>query len=391
MILPFLALLIKSPETNALILVTHYQSLVLAVLALAISVVALTTYLTLEERVRETMASEIGKLKEDNKVRVRLLLDLEKSRADSLQLEKTVERILTSVDLYEFFQNDIREVYCSYTKPGQITTATAVSLRDFFRKHTQYDIDPVWRFLIDISTQTEQGFDEAKQLWPLVEKKVNRVQMFLTIIWLFGLWDSLQEASWCKSLSSLLLDASNHLHLRDRVIPIIQSRCESVYRDHEPNWTTTTGAVGQLTLYVRHGDTTHLERWTLYYADLFGNQPIPNETMSGQDSHPTTTRQFIVNNLRLCADANYLESLKNNKDEVRVMVVYVDRLVHERELVYGLVMVSRRALANFANICESHTLETFTKKIESDHNVKILWVAKDPNNMTENEKIADAL
>ena len=257
--IPFLALLVKSPETNTLLLVSHYQSLVLAVLGLSIAVIALTTYLGLEDRVRQTVAGEISAMKEDNKVRVRLLLDLEKSRAEPVKLQGVTERILTDTILYEFFQEDLREVFLSYIKPGQITVATAIALREFFRKHPQYEIDSVWKFFIDIATQSEQGFNEAKQCIPLVLQKVSKKQIFLTLIWLFDLWDSTWDANWRRALSDLLLESSNQWHFRETVIPTIQQRCEWVYdRNHEKNWRTTTGSMGQLTLYVRRMDSSNL-------------------------------------------------------------------------------------------------------------------------------------
>lgn len=390
MSIPFLALLVKSPKTNALLLVTHYQSLVLAVLGLSVAVIALITYLGLEDRVHQMLTREISAMKEDNKVRVRLLLDLEKSRAEPAKFQEVTERILSDTVLYEFFQEDLREVFLSYSKPGQITVATALTLREFFRKHPQYEIDSVWKFFIDISTQSEQGFIEAKQCIPLVLRKVSKKQIFLTLIWLFDLWDSTRDTNWLRALSDFLLESSNQWHLRETVTPIIQQRCERVYdRNHEKNWSTTTGSVGQLTLYVRYMDTTNLERLTLYYADLFGVQAIPNEEMLDQTNRTITTRDFIIEDLRMCADKTYLQSLEDKKNEVRVMVVYPDRLIHEREFVYGLVIVSHHGSSIVPNPCEEHTLQVFTRNMEFDHNIKILWVAKDPHNTAENEKLCD--
>ena len=388
--LPFLALLVKSPETNALLLVTHYQSLILAVLGLSIAVIALTTYLGLEDRVQRALTGEISTMKEDNKVRVRLLLDLEKSRAEPVKFEGVAEQILTDTILYEFFQEDLRDVFLGYIKPGQITAATALVLRDFFRKHPQYEIDSVWKFFIDIASQSEQGFNEAKQCIPLVLEKVSTKQIFLTLIWLFNLWDSTRDANWSRALSDFLLEASNQWHLRETVIPTIQQQCEQVYdRNHEKNWSTTTGAVGQLTLYVRHLDTSNLERLTLYYADLFGVQAIPDEEMRDQTNQAITAREFIVDDLRTCADTTYLQSLENKNNEVRVMVAYPDTYIHERKSVYGLVVVSHHGPSIVPNPCEEHTLQAFARNMESDYNIKILWVAKDPNNTAENEKLCD--
>ena len=388
--LPFLALLVKSSETNALLLVTHYQSLVLAVLGLSIAVIALTTYLGLEDRVRQALTREISAMKADNKLRVRLLLDLEKSRVEPVKFQEVTERILTDTILYEFFREDLREVFLAYIKPGQITAATALALRDFFRKHPQYEIDSVWKFFIDIATQSEQGFHDAKHGIPLVLQKISTKQIFLTLIWFFDLWDSTRDANWRRALSDFLLEASNQWNFRETVIPTIQQRCEQVYdRNHETNWSATTGAVGQLTLYVRHLDTSNLERLTLYYADLFGVQAISNEEMRDQTNRAITTRGFIIDDLQRCADSTYLQSLEDKKNEVRVMVAYLDKLIHERESMYGLIVVSRHGPSIIPNLCEEHTLQAFTRNLESDHNMKILWVAKDPDNTAENEKICD--
>ena len=88
-------------------------------------------------------------------------------------------------------------------------------------------------------------------------------------------------------------------------------------------------------------------------------------------------------------DAWGFKSASFLKNEVRVMVAYPDRLIHEREFVYGLVVVSHHRSSIVPNPCDEHTLQAFTRNMESDHNIKILWVAKDPHNTAENEKLCD--
>lgn len=380
LIAPFAMLVSGKHPVGAILLLAHYQSLVTSVLTLAIAVIAFTTYLGLEDRVRRTMTSQIEQLKVENKERVRLLLDLEKSRKDPTEFEGVVARVVTNQSLYNFFKDDIRDVFMGFKEPGQVTQATGALLSDYFEHNPQCPVDSVFRFLIAVNTQTEESFALAQKLTPRVISKIDKDKLLGITAWLFELWKPERGERWRKVLSELVQELSTCAGFYNEILTIIRSRCYRVYNgDHESNWQTKAGSVGQLFCYIRHLDTGMLERWNLYYGYLFGIQDVPNEVILDEQGNRTVTRQIIKKDLIDCAGPGIVRFWEQASDELRVMMVYPDELFHNphgRALVYGLVIVPRYGTKEPTVPCPNHTLEGCLTMMEAAHNLKVLFVTK---------------
>ncbi|MCL4319078.1 MAG: hypothetical protein M1596_04195, partial [Firmicutes bacterium] len=73
LIVPFVLMGIKPTKVAGLILVSHYQTLLVAVLTLAIAMIGFNTYLGLEERISKQVDDLSQQIKKDNIERLRLL------------------------------------------------------------------------------------------------------------------------------------------------------------------------------------------------------------------------------------------------------------------------------------------------------------------------------
>ncbi len=104
---PFLVLMLDPARASAALFVTHFDTVILGVLTIGVALLALNSYLGIEERVRRRMDEEAEAIKQAQRDYFRWWVDLTASREDPPRFERFVQRIVQRENVYEFFQSDM--------------------------------------------------------------------------------------------------------------------------------------------------------------------------------------------------------------------------------------------------------------------------------------------
>lgn len=117
LVAPFAVLFVDPTEVAALLLTSHYDSLILGVLTVAIAIAALNTYLGIEDRVDQRMIKVVEEMKNTNKEYLKIMTKLQDSRDDANKFHSVVSDIVKDAEVYRFFAEEIKDVstgrYCN--------------------------------------------------------------------------------------------------------------------------------------------------------------------------------------------------------------------------------------------------------------------------------------
>lgn len=374
---PFALIVVAPSRTARLMLVAHYQGLVLAVITLAVAILAFITFVGLDDRIESHMQRLSEQLRNDNKAKLRLLWDLEHAQGNPSDFEAVVEAITQDRETYAFFRDDLQRVFLQYNKPDQVTPATAERLH---RSLTEYDMDrhnASWRFWVNLARQSIDGWQGAlKYANALPDGDWERLKAWLP--WLWSQWHPNHPAEWNTSVSNLVDALQRRFHLRDRASEEMERLGHEAFPGINPmQWSTRTFTTPVL-WYLRQ-TAGELTVWKAHYGDLQG--------MSSDSDDSTGKPKNFLNDIQndfLKRDQDRYEHLARASDTVKVVVVYphdlMEKAIHEKSVLpYGLMLIARETFYIAGSPIPSQTAwPEFLARMEQEQNVELLWVADKP-------------
>ncbi len=375
---PFLVLMLDPARASAALLVTHFDTVILGVLTIAVALLALNSYLGIEERVRRRMDEEAEAIKQAQRDYFRWWMDLTASREDPARFERFVERIVQRENVYQFFQSDMQDAFYSLNaSPGQLTPTTAGLLVNFLTDHPDLYRDRRWKFYLHMALQNPHGWAQARSDLAVLSPQIqpDREWVEAAIPWLFGLWHEEAPDDYQRELSALVYALAGHFNLTNRIVDAITSLCQQPYSDNAVNWNDDMGVSGQMQWCVRDGKSGALMQWTAHYQDVFRSSFNGHIEISGNS---LDLRQRIFEDLTQRNSDGWLKLYRENLDTFRVIALWVPEAIQTRdEFHYGLVVVQRHSTIPLGN--GSHPFLTDYLHHLKERQLQVLAVEKIPS------------
>jgi len=374
---PFALLVVAPGRTASLMLVAHYQGLVLAVITLAVAILAFITFVGLDDRIESHMQRLSEQLRNDNKAKLRLLWDLEHAQGNPSDFEAVVETIAQDRETYAFFRDDLQRAFLQFKQPDQITPATAEHLH---RSLTEYDMDrhnASWRFWVNLARQSIDGWQYAlKYANALEDPDWARVQDWIP--WIWSQWNPNNPGAWNTAVSNLVDALQRRFHLHDRASDEMVRLCHGKFPGTNPMLWANRSFATPVQWYLRQTGG-NLVVWKARYGDLQGMSTDYDESTGD----PIDFLDFICKDF--CErDGERYDHLTKAAATVKVVVLYPYDLMKKAiqkhgNLPYGLMLIARETFYTVGSPIPSQTAwSEFLARMEQEQKVELLWVAEEP-------------
>lgn len=368
MVAPFVLTAVDPSRAVGLLAASHFQTLVLGLLTVALAIIALNTYIGLEDRIERKMEELSLAIKQDTKHRLRLLMDLERSRTDPAVFEQVIETITAEPELYAYFQEDIKKVFDGNQEPGTITAATAGWILAMCQNHPELCRDPHWKFWVSVTTQTTNGWQEALRNVPFLSQ-AERDTVIKYLPWLFERWHAEKLGDYQNSLSDLVKKLANHFDMPKQVLPEMKKVIQEHYWANGFPFAGRPG--GKVSWYIRR-QTGELERWEVGYGNLLDDFNILLDTFSESGESSVGISDALLRDKTIAA----ITEQRANYPGLMLIVVYPialirDQIREEKPLSFGVhpVYASPTVPLDLGN----RALSKFLTKLQQDENMEILW------------------
>lgn len=379
LIAPFVMLLVNHKQVGALLVVSHYQSLILGVLTVAIAIVALNTYLGIEERVDQRISKVTEEIKKTNKEYLSVMAVLQESKADPSKFESIVGTTVRDADVYRFFEEDIKQVFYGLNeRPGRVTRATGVYLADFLRDNPAFDKDRRWRFYVNVVAQTTSS-------WACARSEVSFLQEIDKawldnggLMWLFSLWQPERADDWKAVLRKFVLDISIHFQTSRDVADTTRAIIQRQYPANDASlWNSPKdGPSGYLVWLVYNRKSESLETWSVSFEDLYcgtsGEEVLLPELDASVSVRDQALEEFEVRN----PGRTMMEDIDFRKERL-IIICSQPWIDLAKRFVYGLVVVQRRRMDSLNGIV--YNLGGLVQSIDEELSVKVIAATEDPN------------
>ena len=374
---PFALLVVAPRRAASLMLVAHYQGLVLAVITLAVAILAFITFVGLDNRIEGHMQRLSEQLRNENKAKLRLLWDLEYAQANPSDFEAVVAAIAQDRETYAFFRDDLQRVFLQFKAPGQITPATAEHLH---RSLTEYDSDrhnASWRFWVNLARQSIDGWQYAlKYANALEDTEWLRMQDWLP--WIWSQWNPNNPGEWNTAVGNLVDGLQRRFQLHDKASQEMEQLCRGKFPGTNPMMWSTPSFATPVRWYLRQTGGT-LVVWEARYGDLQGmTTDYDNST-----ENRTNFLDFVRKDFRK-RDGERYDHLTTVADMVKVVVLYpydlMTKAIQEHhELPYGVMLIARQLFVSAGSPIPPETAwAAFLSRMEQEQKVELLWVADKP-------------
>ncbi len=326
------------------------------------------------------MQSEYQALREDNKHRMRLLLEFGNALTSPDSMATLIHEVTAKPDLFLFFEEDVHNlVLAAKEDPTSVPRAVGNDIGRLLEDDPSLNRDERWRFFVELLRRSPEGWREARARVSDLKDTDREWVMETAFPWLFNEYELGRPHDFMEALSNLVQDLADRHSLHDAVAPTIEEICRAPFpRDNALAWEAMPGAAGQMEWFIRHRKTGSLETWLAGYGDLFGAAAIPDETLD--NAKDVRVRTLVQRDIEGLGEPPYLENLQKAQHELKTMVVYPQELMKKhylQRLLYGIVFVKRTS-PSIALPVRGHRLDEFLQTLEENNEITVLLVRKVP-------------
>ena len=371
---PWALLLVSKVRARDVVLIAHYQSLILALIALAVAVMGLISYLSVEQRVQDQMASYYQIIKAENKTRLRELLSLEQilNHDDTEDFEEFVTKAIKDVEMWEFFQKDIEDGFMDMMWSSRSNVRTSVIILRFLQRHPECGIEDRWRFYLSAMSEEPAFLPDALTLVSQLSREQDGGWFISHTLRLVELWGDFSEeqrrliGELIRALRKQLIDTS-----RDISEPL-EKHFSSFLNAHSEWPERFEGHLDMMICDSRTGEPSFRE-WQ--YFDVLSDEGWASKTLIDGQS----VREILATDIQNWMGEQLFQRLRDPSIGAKVGVI-VDPADYEvpclpKALLYGCVVLEKgREPAPY----HRHSYKDFFRQLERDNDVSVLCI-RGPN------------